>query len=149
VTLIACAMATTPAPGDGAVLYALPVVWTTFFFGRRGAGSILACVAVGHALSLLAMPAAADAYPDRWVDVMVSLCGVALAVLVLEHRNEMLVARLAEEARTDPLTGLLNRRGFDEHAAREFADAHRDGSSIALATLDLDHFLRSTTSGAT
>ena len=140
VALIACAMATTPAPGDGAVLYALPVVWTTFFFGRRGAGSILGCVAVGHALSLLAMPAAADAYPDRWVDVMVSLCGVALVVLVLEHRNEMLVERLAEEARTDPLTGLLNRRGFDEHAAREFAHAHRDGGSIALATLDIDHF---------
>ncbi|MGN6868169.1 MAG: GGDEF domain-containing protein [Solirubrobacteraceae bacterium] len=139
VVLIAYALVTTPGPTDAAVLYALPVFWTTFFFGRRGAAAILACVAVAHALSLLAMPAS-DAYPGRWIDVMVSVCGVALVVLVLESRNEMLVERLAEEARTDPLTGLLNRRGFDEHAAREFAHAGRDGSPIALATLDIDHF---------
>ncbi|HET6864647.1 MAG TPA: GGDEF domain-containing protein [Solirubrobacteraceae bacterium] len=137
--LIAYALLTTPGPGDAAVLYALPVFWTTFFFGRRGAAAILVCVAVAHALSLLAMPAA-DAYPGRWIDVMVSVCGVALVVLVLEDRNEVLVARLAEEARTDPLTGLLNRRGFDEHAAREVAHAGRDGGRIALATLDIDHF---------
>src|SRR6185437_12638615 len=89
----------------------------------------------------LAMPAV-DSYPGRWIDVMVSVCGVALVVLVLESRNEMLVARLAEEARTDPLTGLLNRRGFDEHAVRELAHAGRDGLPIALASLDIDHFKR-------
>jgi diguanylate cyclase (GGDEF)-like protein len=141
VALIAYALLTTPGPGDAAVLYALPVFWTTFFFGRRGAAAILVCVAVAHAMSLLAMPAI-DAYPGRWIDVMVSVCGVALVVLVLETRNEMLVARLAGEARTDPLTGLLNRRGFDEQAVREFAHVGRDGVPIALATLDIDHFKR-------
>jgi diguanylate cyclase (GGDEF)-like protein len=139
VALIAYAIATTPGPGDAALLYALPVFWTTFFFGRRGAIAILACVAVGHAVALLAMPAV-DSYPGRWIDVMVSVCGVALVVLVLEHRNESLLARLAEEARTDPLTGLLNRRGFDEHAARELAHVRRDRTPIALATLDIDYF---------
>jgi len=141
VVLIAYAIATTPGPGDAALLYALPVFWTTFFFGRRGAAAILVWVAVGHAVTLLAMPAV-DSYPGRWIDVMVSVCGVALVVLVLESRNEMLVARLAEEARTDPLTGLLNRRGFDEHAVRELAHAGRDGLPIALASLDIDHFKR-------
>jgi diguanylate cyclase (GGDEF)-like protein len=139
VVLIAYALVTTPGPTDAAVLYALPVFWTTFFFGRRGAAAILACVAIAHAVALLAMPAV-DSYPGRWLDVMVSGCGVAGVVLVLEQRNEVLVARLAGEARTDPLTGLLNRRGFDEHAAREFAHVGRDGSPIALATLDIDHF---------
>ena len=85
------------------------------------------------------MPAA-DSYPGRWIDVMVSVCGVALVVLVLEHRNELLLERLAEEARTDPLTGLLNRRGFDEVAARELAHVARNGGPIALATLDIDFF---------
>ncbi len=139
VVLIAYALGTSPGPGDCAVLYALPVVWTTFFFGRRGAATVLGCVAVGHALALLLLPASSS-YPGRWLDVMVSSCGVALVVLVLEHRNELLLARLADEARTDPLTGLLNRRGFDEHAAREFAHVGRDGDTIALATLDIDHF---------
>jgi diguanylate cyclase (GGDEF)-like protein len=139
VALIAYAIATTPGPGDAALLYALPVFWTTFFFGRRGAVAILACVAAGHAIALVAMPAV-DSYPGRWIDVMVSVCGVALVVLVLEHRNEMLLERLAEEARTDPLTGLLNRRGFDEHAAREFAHVGRDGTPMALAAIDIDFF---------
>jgi diguanylate cyclase (GGDEF)-like protein len=139
VALIAYAMTTSPGPGDGAVLYALPVFWTTFFFGRRGAAAILACVGVGHAVTLLMLPTA-DSYPGRWLDVMVSVTGVALVVLVLERRNEVLLERLAEEARTDPLTGLLNRRGFYEHAAREFAHLCRDGREIALATVDIDHF---------
>lgn len=139
VVLIAYALSTSPGPGDGAVLYALPVFWTTFFFGRRGAVAILACVAVGHAITLLALPAP-DSYPGRWLDVMVSVSGVALVVLVLESRNEMLLARLADEARTDPLTSLLNRRGFDEHASRELAHASRQGQPIALATFDIDHF---------
>jgi len=139
VALIAYALSTSPGPGDGAVLYALPVFWTTFFFGRRGAITILACVAVGHALSLLALPPG-NAYPGRWLDVMVSVTGVAIVVLVLERRNELLLAQLADEARTDPLTGLLNRRGFDEQATRELARAWTAGQSIALATFDLDHF---------
>ncbi|MBV9606226.1 MAG: GGDEF domain-containing protein [Solirubrobacterales bacterium] len=139
VALIAYSLATTPGPGDAAILYALPAFWTTFFFGRRGAAAIVTCTAIGQAVALLLMPAA-DSYPGRWLDVMVSVCGVVLVVLVLERRNEMLLARLASEARTDPLTGLLNRRGFDELAARELAHLGRDGSRIALATLDIDHF---------
>lgn len=139
VVLIGYSLLTTPGPGDAAILYALPVFWTTFFFGRRGAAAIVACTAVGQAVALVLMPAA-DSYPGRWLDVMVSVCGVALVVLVLERRNELLLARLADEARTDSLTGLLNRRGFDEHAARELAHLGRDGSSVALATLDIDHF---------
>jgi diguanylate cyclase (GGDEF)-like protein len=141
VALIAYALATTTGPGDGAVLYALPVLWTAFFFGRRGAIAIIACVAVGHAITLLELPPASS-YPGRWVDVMVSVCSVAVVVLVLERRNETLVAHLAGEARTDALTGLLNRRGFEERASLELAHARREGGPIAVATLDIDYFKR-------
>ncbi len=46
-----------------------------------------------------------------------------------------------EVARTDPLTGLANRRKFDEHFARaiEWTDRHPD-TSMALALVDLDFF---------
>jgi diguanylate cyclase (GGDEF)-like protein len=139
VTLIAYAVATTPGAGDGAVLYALPVLWTTMFFGRRGAIAILTCVAVGQAIALILMPAASS-YPGRWVDVMVSACSIAVVILALERRNQMLVTRLAGEARTDALTGLLNRRGFDERASVELAHARRYRGQIAVATFDIDHF---------
>lgn len=140
VALIAFALGTTDAPGDGAVLYMWPVLWMSFFFGRRGAIAIVACVAAAHGVALLALPSA-EGYVDRWIDVMGSVCVVATVVQTLAHRNERLHAQLASEARTDPLTGLLNRRGFDERAAVELAHAKRgDESSLAVATFDLDHF---------
>jgi predicted signal transduction protein with EAL and GGDEF domain len=147
VALIAYALATTPGAGDGAVLYTMPVLWTTFFYGRRGAVAILGCVAVGHAVALAALPAS-SVYPGRWVDVMVSVSATAVVVLALEGRNRLLLGHLAAEARTDPLTGLLNRRGLEERAEVELARAHRDGTPLALASFDLDHFKRITTSGA-
>lgn len=139
VALVSYAVATTPGAGDGAVLFAMPVLWTTVFFGRPGAIAIVACVAVGHLIALLSLPETSS-YPGRWVDVMVSVCAVSLVVLFLERRNELLLTRLRDEARTDLLTGLLNRRGFDERAAIELAHARRERRSIAVATFDLDHF---------
>jgi diguanylate cyclase (GGDEF)-like protein len=81
-------------------------------------------------------------YPGRWLDVMVSVAASAIVVLALEGRNQALLGRLAAEARTDPLTGLLNRRGLEERAAVEIAHARRDNSPIALAGFDLDYFKR-------
>jgi diguanylate cyclase (GGDEF)-like protein len=83
---------------------------------------------------------AASAYPGRWVDVMVSTSAIAVVAHVLENRSQVLLERLRSEARTDPLTNLLNRREFDEHATRELTRAGRDGRPIALATFDIDHF---------
>lgn len=48
--------------------------------------------------------------------------------------------QLASMVLTDPLTGCLNRRGFDQALAREAARALRAGSELALVALDLDHF---------
>jgi diguanylate cyclase (GGDEF)-like protein len=139
VGVVAYALATTHGAGDAAVLYMWPVLWTAFFFGRKGALSIVACVGVAQGLALLALPAA-DGYFDRWVDVTVSVSVVAAVVLVLTSRNDELLARLADEARTDPLTSLLNRRGFDEHATVELAHARREAHSVAVASIDIDHF---------
>ena len=139
VALVAYALATTPGPGDGAVLYALPVLWTTLFFGRRGAVVIVTCVGVAHALALLWLPSG-SAYAGRWLDVMASVCAISLAMLVLEHSSELLVQQFAEQATTDALTGLLNRRGWADRVAVELARARRDGSPVALAVFDIDHF---------
>ncbi len=38
------------------------------------------------------------------------------------------------------MTGLLNRRGFEERAALAMAMAEREGSPMALAMFDIDHF---------
>ncbi len=48
--------------------------------------------------------------------------------------------QLASMVLTDPLTGCLNRRGFDQSLARELSRAARAGSEVSLLALDLDHF---------
>ncbi|MDR2452528.1 MAG: GGDEF domain-containing protein [Candidatus Accumulibacter sp.] len=52
--------------------------------------------------------------------------------------------RALEETRsmafTDPLTGALNRRGFEHAYAREMARCRRCGRKLALALIDLDDF---------
>ena len=49
-------------------------------------------------------------------------------------------ARVAESAVRDPLTGLLNRRYFDEAVETAHANARRAGTELSLIVLDLDHF---------
>jgi diguanylate cyclase (GGDEF)-like protein len=139
VALVSYALATTKVTAsDAAVLYALPVLWQSLFFGRRGAFSILVLVAAGDALALVAL--GPHGYPERWVDVMVSACAIAIVVTALEERNRRLLAHLAMEARIDPLTGLLNRRGFDERAAVELARSARSPEPLSIAVFDVDHF---------
>jgi diguanylate cyclase (GGDEF)-like protein len=141
VGVIAYALATIPGAGDGAVLYIWPVIWMVFFFGLPGAISIVACIGLAHGLVLVSL-GAPSGYANRWIVVMVSVSVVAAFVEVLTQRNDELHARLAGEARTDKLTGLLNRRGFEERAAVELAHAKRDQRSIAVASFDIDYFKR-------
>jgi diguanylate cyclase (GGDEF)-like protein len=76
----------------------------------------------------------------RWALASVALAalGGAAALMVL------LMMRLSHQqstlARTDPLTGLFNRLGFEELATRELLRARRNGSAITLVTFDLDGF---------
>jgi diguanylate cyclase len=51
-----------------------------------------------------------------------------------------LFARLAQQSRTDALTGALNRRALDDELHLALLNARRDGAAVSLAVLDLDHF---------
>ncbi len=58
----------------------------------------------------------------------------------LRLHSEELARRLRAEARTDPLTGLGNRRQWDEQLELELERARRAGSGLAVALVDLDRF---------
>ena len=67
-------------------------------------------------------------------------CALALAGLaVLQHgRIRTLRTRIANAARSDPATGLLNRRAFDELVTLELERSRRTGSPVAILLGDLD-----------
>ena len=61
--------------------------------------------------------------------------------LVIEHTKAD-NARLEELARTDPLTGLVNRRVLVERLQTEVERARRYEGSVTVLMIDLDHFKR-------
>jgi diguanylate cyclase (GGDEF)-like protein/PAS domain S-box-containing protein len=63
---------------------------------------------------------------------------VAIARDVTEHKN--LQERLAIQAIQDGLTGLANRRHFDDGLQREWRRAERDGVPLSLLMVDVDNF---------
>lgn len=80
-----------------------------------------------------------------WVTLTVALIRdaadePAYFISVIEDITEMRRAR--HEATRDPLTGLLNRRGFDERLERTRAQASGSGTPFTLVYLDLDSFKR-------
>jgi diguanylate cyclase (GGDEF)-like protein/PAS domain S-box-containing protein len=62
----------------------------------------------------------------------------AIVRVVLEH--EAIQREMARQARTDPLTGLLNRRAFMDELTRRFDRLEVDGLPGALLFVDLDNF---------
>jgi diguanylate cyclase (GGDEF)-like protein len=50
------------------------------------------------------------------------------------------IVELESQIMTDPLTGLANRRGFDDHLKRILSGAQRHGDSGVLVYIDLDAF---------
>lgn len=75
----------------------------------------------GHFLHWLALPSTGDAAPHL-------------------ERIQRTLEELAHQTRHDPLTGLANRRAFEKNLKMELDRAHRSGTSLALAVLDLDDF---------
>ena len=75
-----------------------------------------------------------------WVAMTLAMSMTAFVVLSLRERGDQLLRRLEGQALADPLTGLSNRRSFDEELDRAGEWAARTGRPLALVTVDLDHF---------
>jgi diguanylate cyclase (GGDEF)-like protein len=71
-----------------------------------------------------------------------------LLVVLLRRANDQLITfvannrKLAQETMVDALTGLLNRRGFDERMAEAIAETRLLRAPTALLALDIDNFKR-------
>jgi diguanylate cyclase (GGDEF)-like protein len=82
--------------------------------------------------------------PGVDLPVMIALVGLSLAALlaalVLVWSRTERMQELARQASQDSLTGLKNRRRFEEDLRAELARSQRYGVDGALLMLDLDHF---------
>ena len=83
-------------------------------------------------------------YWDDRIDSLPANLTAVVELLAAEAGAAMdradLLSRLEGVARTDTLTGLPNRRAWEEELSRELARASRDERSLCVAMIDLDHF---------
>lgn len=98
----------------------------------------------GHALGAFC---AIDKVPRAWtpddIAVLEDLASAAMAEIELRVTVRALVEsqeRLRQQAMRDPLTGLLNRRGFGDLARQHLALAERTHAPFCVLAMDLDGF---------
>lgn len=97
--------------------------------GLHGAADLLA--QANEQLSLLAMSAHAETTQARMRQEVVEQ-----EIRTLEARHEQLL----EQALRDPLTGLYNRRFFEETLNRDVLRCAADGLPLGIVFFDVDHF---------
>src|SRR3954452_11808148 len=123
-------------------VYALLYVWVGFqaayFLPRSHAVAHVLGTGFTYAVALACVPGADRG--QRWLLLFGVVAVIALMVAVLRERVDRLISRLADAARTDALTGLLNRRGFQELMEIETERALRSAGPLAITVGDLDHF---------
>src|SRR5215469_3137481 len=93
-----------------------------------------------------------DSASNKAEDVLKSVARILIANRRLQQdlssahkeiqRQRAEVASLSAEARTDTLTGLPNRRSFNEDLARRFDQWHRHNIPLSLLMVDVDSFKR-------
>jgi diguanylate cyclase (GGDEF)-like protein len=121
-----------------ALLFLVPIVFVSMTYPLK---SVL-IVGVTSALAYLGVAAHAGSTPD-YVLMFVAVLGSTALMGAWQARNHDSVReKLALMSRTDPLTGCLNRRGFEERAEEAIRGAAATDFAVPLAVVlvDLDGF---------
>jgi diguanylate cyclase (GGDEF)-like protein len=140
-------------PTDDGMFYVWIVVYAAYFFSGSQTLVQLALIGAAYA-AVLGIQGAGEEASTRWAVTMVTLTVTAAVVSRLvralsqaataQQRSaadrEALMSRLQEAAMTDELTGLPNRRAWEEWFARELSRARRERADVCVAVLDLDRF---------
>jgi diguanylate cyclase (GGDEF)-like protein len=127
-------------PAGGDEMYFLWIVlWAAFYLRRRALALQVLYVLVAYGVTLHQIDPGPSA-TSRWITLSGLVIGAAVVVRLLSERVESLIDELRANASTDPLTGLVNRRGLAAAYARELELHQRSGRPFSLLVADLDRF---------
>jgi diguanylate cyclase (GGDEF)-like protein len=118
--------------------YLWQVLFVGYFFPRRAVYPAIAATAV--AATVVVLVGGLDVSVGTWFVMLGAFCAAGLVVSFLRERVTRLLSVLARAARSDALTGALNRRGFEERFAQEVGRARRSGEPMAVLVIDIDRF---------
>ena len=129
--------------GDASSAYAVLYLWVylyAFYFLPRNQALLQAAMVAASYAGVLALREPTSPAITRWVITITTLTAAGLLVGRLRDRVGMLIERLGEAAVTDPITGLPNRRGFEQTVTIELERAGRTGQPLSLILGDIDCF---------
>ena len=126
--------------------YTLYYLWIAFYafylLSRPQAFAHLAFIAVNFVAMLILVGVPAQPFPETDVSYIVlataTMFSATLLMLFLRARVEGLVGALSGAARTDPLTGLPNRRAFREALEGELERARPARRPVSVLAGDVD-----------
>jgi diguanylate cyclase (GGDEF)-like protein/PAS domain S-box-containing protein len=110
------------------------------FVRRLGVGSAYWQLILRNGVSVGVLAVAWEERMPRLSSRVGSLLEQLAAEAAVAIERADLLGRLEAVARTDDLTGLANRRAWQEHLPRELTRARRESKSLCVAMLDLDRF---------
>ena len=138
-TVMVTALTAFEGTTGGVYVFYVWVALEAFYLLRRlDAAAEVAFAATAYGGVLLISPGPRPLH--EWVIAMG--VGVVAGVLLSVQRGriDLLVASLDDAARTDPLTGLLNRRAFEELFEGEIERVTHSGGRLSVLLGDLDGF---------
>ncbi len=106
---------------------------------RVGARSLL-CVPLRHAGEVVGVLKVYDPRPHAFTQDDVQTLSLLSKLIAAHMAHSSAFEERHHASRHDSLTGLPNRRCFDERLAAEAARIRRHGGEVALCLLDLDRF---------
>ncbi len=127
------------SPSPLVFFYLWVFLYASYFFTVRQAAAQIVYVGLVYG-ALLVARAPLSAVAAWWLVGMGTLLVGAIVIVAMRTRVELLIARLYDAARTDPLTKLSNRRGFRELLDLDLERARRGGTTMAVLVGDLDNF---------
>jgi diguanylate cyclase (GGDEF)-like protein len=120
--------------------YVWPALFAGYFYKRFVVVAVVVAISVSYLAVCMLIGVALDTLLIRALITISIVAGTALVAHSLRNYVDALISRLDALARTDALTGLLNRRSFDECLATELARVKRVPQPLAVLIGDLDHF---------
>jgi len=127
------------SPSPLVFFYLWVFLYASYFFTVRQTAVQILYAGLAYGALLIARPPVGGV-ASWWLVGMGTLLVGALVIMTMRARVELLIGRLYEAARTDPLTKLANRRGFREQLDLELERARRNGTQMAILVGDLDDF---------
>ena len=132
------------ASGESTSSYAMLFFWIAiyafYFLPHWRAVLQLALVLMAYAAVLALARDASRTAVINWAITNGALIVAGALIGMQRSHTRKVVRRLADDARRDTLTGLLNRRGFEELFETELERARRTNGQLAVIVADLDRF---------